>query len=345
MNVQQVIEVAKEWVEVNASRITGFCGAHLMGGITAMSSQDHFSTYRDVDIAVVLKDKGMYDKDEIAYKGILLEIGFYDLGAYESPEEILTSAELASHLAAESILSDPTGILTRTHEAVAKGYAQRNWVLARYQRRKQGVPFVFAKWNQASSVAEMLPLLLYSVETLTSLIAIVNLKSPTLRRCLVLLKNLLKNYPGANLHEEALNVLGFARLSREQVQSYLNQCAKAFDLAVRVKRTPSPFDFKLHAHLRPYFVEASQEMIDEGNYREAMWWVLSCIYISVAAIENDAPEADRREHQHNLVLLLNELGLKTDGDWRDRLQAAQHLAEKIYQAAEQIIELNPEITD
>ena len=51
MNVKQVIELAKEWVEIYGSQTPGFCGAHLMGSINHMPPDTPFPAYKDVDLS------------------------------------------------------------------------------------------------------------------------------------------------------------------------------------------------------------------------------------------------------------------------------------------------------
>lgn len=131
MDVEQVIALAKEWVDAEASRMPGFCGAHLMGGVTYTPRQSTFPPYRDVDMAIVLDGKqemGVYD---VAYRGLILEYGEYGVERYAQPGTVLADPELASNLVADSILADPHGILVPLQVTVRQEYARRKWVLAR----------------------------------------------------------------------------------------------------------------------------------------------------------------------------------------------------------------------
>lgn len=40
MNVGQVTELAREWVETEGSQTLGFCGAHLMGALNYAPADD-----------------------------------------------------------------------------------------------------------------------------------------------------------------------------------------------------------------------------------------------------------------------------------------------------------------
>lgn len=119
MNVRQVIKLAREWVETEGCKTPGFQGAHLMGSITAMPSDASFALYRDLDMNVVVSEGTRTDHVNLPYKGLILEVASRELGEYRSPEVVLANPNLAPHIAADSILSDPTGMLQELHEAVA----------------------------------------------------------------------------------------------------------------------------------------------------------------------------------------------------------------------------------
>jgi hypothetical protein len=139
MPTGQVIERTKEWVRMQSERFPGFLGAHLMGGITSMAVSDPFPEYRDVDLHIILKDDTDIpgENAEALYKGLMIEAGFRRKTHYSSPEVVLADPVIASHMAVPSILSDPSGFLTRLHEVVAREYARRKWVLARCEAEKR----------------------------------------------------------------------------------------------------------------------------------------------------------------------------------------------------------------
>ena len=57
-----------------------------------------------------------------------------------------------------------------------------------------------------------------------------------------------------------------------------------FDLATAVTKTPVPFQFKLQPSVCPYVVDGAQEMIDEGYWREAMFWIALFTMVAHGAI-------------------------------------------------------------
>ena len=82
-------------------------------------------------------------------------------------------------------------------------------------------------------------------------------------------------------------------MSRADVEAMLDQSVIAFDRSVEVYHTPTPYGFTIRPHLRPYLAEATQEMIDEGNHREAMFWISALAGESYLVLQNDAPDGEK----------------------------------------------------
>jgi hypothetical protein len=347
MKVSQVIELTKEWVELDGTRIPGFCGAYVTGGINAISPDALFPLYRDVDLIIVLQTEGRSSQQnlELAYRGLILECGFKGLDEYLIPEDVLANPHIAPNLIKNSILSDPTGQLTKTQQVVAQEFARRKWVLARCEYEKKRALGHLEEMSRANTPFEVITQLLWFANFLSGLVAVASLKTPTHRKCLVLMKELLQNQERLDLHERLLDVLGYRNFSREKVAFYLQECAITFDRAVEVNRTPSLFDIKLHPHIRPYAIEGAQEIIDEGNHREAMFWIEIFFAISFAAIQNDAPDHEKPRFQTTFRQLLSDRGLSTPKDWRSHLSQANDLKDEIFKAADEIVKCNPKITD
>jgi hypothetical protein len=345
MYVCQVAEVAREWVEVYGSQTPGFCGAHFVGSINTMPQDAPFPPYRDVDVKIVRHGATERDIKGLFYKGLILECSFYSAEEYSSPEAVLSSGELAANMAVDSILVDPTHMLTKLHHVVAQEYARRKWIVARCENQKKVIRSNLDGMGQTVLTHERVGYLALIASQLSGLIALASLEMPTVRRSLVVMKELLQDQGRLDLHEALLSVLGYAHLSQGQVESYLQECIHVFDRAVEVKRTPSPLDSKLHAHVRPYFVEGTQEMINAGDRREAMIWIAACYIISIAAIYNDAPAAEKQPFLAGFARFLRALGMGTPDELSSRMQRERELVAEIFTVAEDIVNSNPALID
>jgi hypothetical protein len=345
MDVSQAIEIAKQWVEVHGSRVPGFYGAHFSGAINRLPRDALFPSYRDVDVYVVVEDveKSGQRQQKLFYKGIILETVFCNLDGYRSAEEVLSNPLSAHNLAVPSVISDPTGKLTELQRAVAQGFAQRRWVQERCESAKQSIRTLFDEWNEANTREEWGHCFWRVLLRTGDLVAVAHLRPPTVRRCLEQIRELLQHQDRLTLHESILQVLGSAHMNREQVESALQECLKAFDRAAEVIQTSVFGDFQLHSHVRPYLAEGAQEMIDKGHHREAMWWISLNHAVSNKAIQNDAPEDEKAGFQAEFDRLVAELGLLTLSDCQRRLELAKSVADEVFQLADEVVEAHPDI--
>ena len=299
MNVAQVIDVVREWLNEYGRQTDGFCGAHLMGGITSMPLDAPFPGYRDVDLNIVVRGLEGRVIQDVAYKGLIIECGRYGSAEYSSAEAILASPELGPNLVADSILADPSGMLADLRAAILPRYAEPKWISARCAfQRKEAIAHLTAL-TQTTVVPEIFGNLLLYATGRAGMIAVAQLKNPTNRRALALLRDLLHEQDRLDLHERLLGVLGFDQLTLPTVNSLSQDALSAFDQAVLVRRSPTHLGWKLQPYIRPYFEQGAHEMIGAGLHREAMIWIAACHVIAISAIvnisrpERDPPAGDR----------------------------------------------------
>jgi hypothetical protein len=337
----EVVAIVRQWVDLHARRQPDFAGAYLWAGITALPAEAPFPLYRDVDVVVVLTQGAQDDEQEVLYRGLMIEVIPKNLDAHRDAAAILASPSAGPNLATTQILADPTGILTPLRQAVAAEYGRRRWVQARCDVEQASAEEWLAAMRQAATPADRMIAARVFLGMLCGLLAVAQLKRPTTRRTLALLCDLLEGQGRTDLHEVALTIMGSAHLSRAEVQALQDQTVRAFDRAVEVYRTPIPYGAGLRAHLRPYHTEATQEMIDEGNHREAMFWI-TCLDTAYLALENDAPAAEKPAFDAQMQAMYAALGLTTAAAWAERVDAAERLATEIYGIAGSLVALHPE---
>jgi hypothetical protein len=340
IRVADVVALACSWVEAHAAQLPGFQGAHLMGGLSTLPDDAPFPTYRDVDVAVVV-DGGDDEQppSEYLYCGLMIEVGQYAPARYHSAAQVLGDPALAPHLAAGRVLADPHGLLRAIQPEVARAYGQPEWVVARCSAAKRQALALLAELDGAESFDAYLPALVFLVvEPLCSLPALATLRPPTHRRALALAGEILTRVGRPELHEGLLDLLGFAQLTRDEVESWLAPVAEAYDRAVTVKRSPSPYAFKLHAHLRPYFIAGAQELIDEGKHREAMWWLLFGYTISNSTLQQDAEADEWSYHQAQLGRMLGVLAMEPESARRIRALRARQLADQLFVLVDELVD-------
>jgi hypothetical protein len=130
-------------------------------------------------------------------------------------------------------------------------------------------------------------------------------------------------------------------LTAGEAQALLNQASGMFDLAIEVRRRPHPFQHKMHAHLKPYFVDTCQGMIDEGFPREAAGWTTPFFLTATDILKVDGPESDRALYAARQNEFLRRLGLDTVERRNRRFEEAEAVAGEVFALAEQMIAANP----
>jgi hypothetical protein len=346
MKVSQAIGVAQEWVGTHGSQMPGFCGAYLTGALSTLPENVDLAAYRDVDISVVLSGGEAQGRPILntRYQGATLEVSFSGLERKTSPESILSSTG-AYHLAAGRILADPTGLLQKTHRIVREEYPRRRWVRARRDSAMEKAEQSLESLSRSEG-SDGLEHLLATVLYLSNMVAHACLVPPTIRRALVVTKQCLSEWHSLDLHEEALHVLGCDHMDPPRVRLHLWESLRAFERAVEVLRTTTPLSASyLRPHLRPYLLEGAQEMIGDGNHREAMFWILLYHAVSYHTLQIDTLSAERAQHKDVYDRLWATLG-HGDGKSSKRLTArAGQLFERSCSATDEIIASHPDITD
>jgi hypothetical protein len=337
MNVGEVIESVREWVDRHGKHIDGFRAAHLMGGILTLPHAAAFPAYRDVDLNIVCDGGQETTTHDVAYNGLIVEYGLISVGKYRTPEDILANPELAANLVRDSILADPYGLLGPLQQVVARQYAEPRWVAARVSYEQQMVLRILAGLQHEAAPAKAFWLLTSATLFLAGMLAEASLRAPTHRRSLVLMREVLHAQGHAELHEALLRLLGWAQLGRQEVEQYLDNCTVAFDCAVEVTCTPVPLQAKLQPHVRPYLVDGAREMIAQGYHREAMFWISGFLLFANTAIQCDAPAADKPRFQAMFDQLIAEMALSTPANIAARAREAQARANALFAVADELV--------
>jgi hypothetical protein len=330
--VGAVVAIASEWVDLYASRMPGFAGAYLWGGITALPADAPFPLYRDVDVVVVVSTGANDETQEVLYRGLMLEVILKNVDAHRDAEVVLADPSSGPNIAATRILADPTGLLGSLQRAVAADFPRRRWVEARCAAEQATAAQQLAAMRRVTNpIRNQEPFwpVWVLLNALSGLLAVADLKRPTTRRTLSLLGELLRAHGRPELHEDALLLWGAAHLSRSDVQAMLHQSVIAFDRSVEVYQTPTSYGFTIRAHLRPYLLDATEELIGEGQYREATFWIMTLVTESYLVLQNDAPEDEKPVFAAQLETMLETLGYTSIDAWGARIALAERLTQHI----------------
>jgi hypothetical protein len=143
-----------------------------------------------------------------------------------------------------------------------------------------------------------------------------------------------------------LDILGSTKMSRTQAEFQLIALSEVFDLSKKIVKTPFSFSTNINDIARPTIIDGSQELIERGYHREAIFWIAVVYSWCQKILFNDAPKAIQNKFTPAYRFLLSELGINSHSDLRKRNeQNRESLLPAIWRAAEAIIASNPEVKD
>jgi hypothetical protein len=341
MNAGSALRVAQEWVAAHGSRTPGFCAAHLMGSLLTIPPEAEFPASGDVDLNLIVDRDQPTETFNIPWQGLILEYSVVSRSQYATPEAVLANPELACNLAQDTILADRDGSFRVLQREVQRRYGEQQWVTARCAAEKRIVEGFLQQVDGAKGDDDAAFAANGAALFLSGLLATADGLAPTHRRCLVLMRQRLEVHGRLDLFAEALDLSGYARLTRGQVESCLDDCAMTFDRAVQVRRSPCMFPFKFQPHVRPYIIDGPRAMIEEGDYREAMLWIEGWLVFSNQVIQADAPEAERPVFREKLRTLWAAKGVGIPGLTASRRERAHRLAGAVFDLCDHITEQIP----
>jgi hypothetical protein len=356
-NVADAKRTAKRWIADNLAAWPGLRAAHFVGGITTMADAERFQLEKDIDLHLIFAegspipptDSPFMNIIEADYASLLVEAGVRSEQEYASPEAVLANPEIAHHLTRDSIAYDPDGWLRGLQERVRREYPRRKWVRARIAHEREGLAGALALLPMArgmTGASGEVNILGYTFTYMAALLAVASLRAPRIgSRMFLHLRDGLAGCGRRDLYEEVLTVLGLQGMCPAQVEQALAEGAEAFDLAVQVRQTPHPFQHKLQAHLRPYFVAACRNMLDAGHHREALGWLLPFYLSSTDVIVADAVEAEKRRFAARQAGFLEALGMATAEARGARFAHAERLYQRFFALADEIVAAHPGIID
>jgi hypothetical protein len=346
MIVKHAKEIARQWVIGEGSEIPGFWGAFFHGSINWLPSDAILPETSDVDVMVVLDDANPPDKlGKFVYRDVILEVSYWPRERLQSPELVLGQYPIAGSFSTPSIILDPSGQLTELQAAVARGYAKRQWVYERCEHAREKVLRLLQTSNASQPFHDQVATWLFAAGVTTHVLLVAGLKNPTVRLRYVAAKELLADYGYLDFYETLLETLGCARLSRSRVEHHLGVLSDAFDSAKEVVKTPYRFAADISDIGRPIAIEGSRELIERGQHREAVFWMVATYSRCQEVLYRDASLEVQDRHRPGYRQLLSDLGITSSVDLQRRKEQVRRLLPRVWEVAEAIMAQNPGIED
>lgn len=342
---------AEAWVRQEAVRTPGFVGALLVGSIRELSPTDPYPPGSDVDVWVIVEGPVPDARrdppsplwpDKFAFRGAVLERGYFSWKSLRDPAAVLADPNLGPTLARAGLLSDPSGHLAGLTATVAAEYPRRSWARLRLEGAVAKVAEVCAEVERVMHLpTDELPpwravVFQHAVHLAACLPAVAALRRPTVRRSLVLAREVLEAHGRADLAEALLGALGSVALGRAEAERVLAELEPAYDRAAAVHRTRFGRDWNVSPAARPLAIEGIRELL-ETHHREAMSHAHVIRGIAQEILENDAPEAERVRFREGYLALLSALDMADEAGMGRRFAALMALLPALREAAESML--------
>jgi hypothetical protein len=346
--------IAEAWLREEASRVPELVGAILVGSTRARDPEAPHPVASDVDVflwvdAEVPSDiehpRGRFAPRKLLRGGVVLEPSFHDARRIADPEAVLGNVHLGAAFADPLILLDPAGRLA----AVRPEYRRRRHVQRRLVQalelveamslhpRAPDLPTLAPCWrNAALAIAVMHAAVVPLVAAL---------RFPTVRRSLVVAREVLAEAGREDLADALLRFAGSATLSRAEVEERVVELWSAYDAAIEARRTPVVMDWNVSREARALECAAIGELVAEGHHREAAYPLLQLRTAVQGILENDGDEEVRAWSRAGYGLLLAALGIEGDEAFDARGEALQAFVPDLRKGCEELLARNPAVLD
>ncbi len=346
MLVKHAKAVARQWVIEEASQTRGFCGAFYHGSANWLPDDATLPATSDLDIMVVHADPIPPTKlGKFIYRDVMLEVSYLPSDQLQSAELILGQSHLAGSFRTTSIILDPSGRLTEIQTIVSKAYAQRRWVRKRCAHVQDKILNNLRELDEAAPLHDQVVPWLFATGLTTHVLLVAGLKNPTVRRRYVAARDLLADYGHLDFYEALLDVLGCTRMSQMRAQQHLVALTTVFDVAKSMVKTPFFFASDLRDIARPIAIDGSRDLIERGDHREAVFWMVATYSRCQKVLYHDAPVEMQDRFSPGYRQLLGDLGITSFATLWQRSEHVKALLPPIWEVAEAIMAANPDIED
>jgi hypothetical protein len=338
--------VARQWVDEVASRLPGFRGAFFHGSVNWLADDAPLPNYSDIDVIVVWDGPGVpRSPGKFIGAGVMLDVSFLAANELKSADTVLSNSHLAGSFRGTSVIADPSGMLTRLQAIVSRDFAKRQWVFRRCGHARDKILNFLAQVDEIEPLHDQVISWLFGTGVTTHVLLVAGLRNPTVRSRYLAVRDLLSEYGWLGFHEELLELLGCSLMSRAQVDRHLTAMADAFEAAKTVMKSPFPFATDISDIARPIAIDGSQDMLDAGCHREAVFWIAVTYSRCQAVLHQDAPAEVCEQFTDGYRAMLGDLGIGSLDDLRSRADSVKAFLPDLRNVTEEIVAANPEIKD
>ncbi len=349
---------AEAWGREEVGNFPEVVGAVLAGSIRGRDPAAPYPAGSDVDIFIYVnaevpsdtfEPRGRFAPRKLAYRGVILEPSFHAAARIADPEVVLGDMSLAPVFTDPLIVVDPSGQLRALAASVGPEFRRRRHVQRRLAQAVKSV-VVFGTRPCAPALPALRAPCWRNAALAIALVRAANaplvaaLRYPTVRRVFVVAREILAAGGRDDLADTLLRLLGSAELARAEVEELVAELERAYDAAVKVRRTPVVMDWNVSEEVRELERAAVRELLD-GHHREALLQVLLLRTGVQGIIENDGDAEVRAWSGAGYRRLLAALGIDGDEAFYARAEALQAFVPELREGCEELLARAPGVFD
>ena len=343
MNARQARAVANAWVASDARLLPGYRGALWHGSILTMPDAAVLEPSSDLDIVVVVDDPAaLPSPGKIVRGGVLLDVSLVGQEEIRNPDALLANHSLAPTFRSPEVLDDPSGGLAAVTAAVEASFATRGAVERRVASAVDRLERNLGSLRPERTFPDNVMAWLFGTGITTHVLLVAGLRNPTVRKRYLAARDLLDDTGMPEVYPELLDLLGCRDWSPGRATRHLQALAEAFDAAGRVVLTPVFFANDLSSAARPIAIGGSRELIEAGDHREAVFWIVATWCRCMIVFHNDAPELEER-FAPGFRATVEDLGIASLSDLVARADDVVAFLPSLMSVAEAVMDRTPGI--
>jgi hypothetical protein len=226
---------------------------------------------------------------------------------------------------------------------VANEYARLPWVYARCEDARRKVLRHLQSRREADPFHDQATAWLFGTGVTTHVLLVAGLRNPTVRQRYLAARELLAEYGYGDFYESLLALLGCAQMDRGRVEQHLAALTAVFDATKTVIKTPFFFASDISDQARPIAIDGSRALIERGDQREAIFWMVATYCRCQKVLYHDAPVEMQERFQPGYRQLLADLEIYSVDDLQQRSEQVKAFLPQLWQVTEAILAANPDI--
>jgi hypothetical protein len=331
--------IARNLVAAHMTLVPGYHGAWFAGSVNALADDTLLPETSDIDVMVLLATSNPPVKPgKFRYQSVLIEISYVSLDEMRTPDQVLSHYHLAGSIHGGWIIADPQGHLTWLQDAVSRDFARRAWIERRCEHARDTVLARIDAVLETRPFEEQVMSWLFAAGGVPHILLVAGLRNPTVRKRYIAVRELLVASGHESIYGDILSLLDPLEMTADRAAYHLAVLGEAFDEAACVVATPFPFASDISPDARSLAIEGSRELIENGDHREAIFWIAATFARCQMVLHADARVESAHRWDSAFRELVADLGIRSFDDLQRRGEDIQAALPGVWAVAEEIMD-------